>query len=66
MATKAHLEGNARYLAKLANITLRMKPEEKEAIKERADNNGESVNGYIMRLIKEDMEPQSAFIITEE
>ena len=32
---------------------------EKEIIKARADSTGESVNGYILRLIHEDLERES-------
>ena len=57
MATKAHLDGNARYLATMKTITLRMKPEEYEQVKESADckSNG-SVQGYILQAIRERME----------
>ena len=57
MATKAHLEGNARYLATMKTITLRMKPEEHEKIKAAAEReNGGSVQGYILQAVRERME----------
>ena len=48
--TKAHAEGNARYLEKLANITVRSTPEEKEIIRKYAAEAGKSVNAYILDL----------------
>lgn len=48
--TKAHAEGNARYLEKLSNITVRSTPEEKEIIRKYAAEEGKSVNAYILDL----------------
>ncbi len=48
--TKAHAEGNARYLEKLAEIKVRATPEEKEQIKAYAKAAGKSVNAYILDL----------------
>lgn len=45
---------NERYLAKMKTVTLRMKPEEHEAIKAAA--NGKSVQGYILQAVRERME----------
>ena len=57
MATKAHLEGNARYLATMKTISLRMKPEEHEAIKAAAEcKTGGSVQGYILQAVRERMD----------
>lgn len=57
MATKAHLEGNARYLATMKTITVRMKPEEHERIKAAAEReNGGSVQGYILQAVRERLE----------
>ena len=56
MATKAHLEGNKRYLDKLDEIKIRMEKGKKEAIKAHAEKNGESVNSFINRAINEIME----------
>ena len=40
MATKAHLEGNKRYLEKLDHITIRVQGGTKEKIKARAQQEG--------------------------
>lgn len=48
--TKAHAEGNARYLEKFEFIKVRATPEEKEQIKELAAEAGKSVNSYILDL----------------
>lgn len=57
MATKAHLEGNARYLATMKTITIRMKPEEHERVKAAAEKeNGGSVQGYILQAVRERLE----------
>ena len=64
MATKAHLEGNARYLATMKTISLRMKPEEHEAIKAAAEHkNGGSVQGYILQAVRERMEREKRDIL---
>ena len=47
MATKAHLEGNKRYLEKLDHITIRVQGGTKEKIKARAQQEGMSLNAYI-------------------
>lgn len=39
-------------------INLTVPTGDKDRIKEHADKNGESVNGYINRLIKEDMQKE--------
>ena len=44
MATKAHLEGNKRYLEKLDHITIRVQGGTKEKIKARAQQEGMSLN----------------------
>ena len=57
MATKAHLASNARYLAKLKTVTLRMQPEEHEKIKAAAEQSSKgSVQGYILTAVREKME----------
>ena len=56
MATKAHLEGNKKYLEKLDEIKVRMKKGKKAIIKAHAKKQGESVNGFINRAIDETME----------
>ena len=52
MATKAHLEGNKRYLAnKVDEIKIRVPKGKKEIIRAHAEARGESVNGFINRAI---------------
>lgn len=52
MATRAKLEGNARYLAKMKSISLRMPPEMHQQISEAAKNStGGSVQGYILKAV---------------
>lgn len=61
MATKAHLEGNKRYLAnKVDEIKVRVPKGRKEEIKAHAEAIGESTNGYINRAISETMERDNA------
>ena len=48
--TKAHAEGNARYLEKFEFIKIRATPAEKEQIKALAAAEGKSVNAYILDL----------------
>lgn len=56
MATKAHLEGNKRYLEKLDHITIRVQGGTKEIIKAHAQQKGMSLNAYIVDLIERDMD----------
>ena len=56
MATKAHLEGNLRYLEKLDHITIRVQGGTKEKIKAHAQQKGMSLNAYIVDLIERDMD----------
>ena len=51
MATKAHIEGNKRYLEKLDEIKLRVPKGRKDEIKAHAEQRGESLNGFISRAI---------------
>jgi predicted HicB family RNase H-like nuclease len=55
MATKAHLEGNKRYLEKLDQCTLRLPGGSKDKIKAHAQSKGLSLNAYIVSLIEMDM-----------
>lgn len=55
VATKAHLEGNKRYLEKQDNITIRVPKGEKAKIKRWAETKGKSLNKYIVDLINGDM-----------
>ncbi len=53
MATKAKLEGNARYLAKMKSISLRMPPELHEEISKAAEKHTKgSVQGYILHSVR--------------
>ena len=56
MSTKAHLEGNKRYLEKLDHITIRVQGGTKEKIKAHAQQKGMSLNAYIVDLIERDMD----------
>lgn len=56
MATKAHLEGNKKYLGKLDETKVRMPKGKLDKIKAHAESKGESLNGFINRAIDEAME----------
>lgn len=56
MATKAHLEGNKRHLAKLDRGVFYVPKGELEKIKVHAESLGMSLNAYVVGLIKKDME----------
>ena len=56
LATKAHLDGNARHIAKLDNILLRPYKAEGAAIRAAAAEAGQSVQAYILQAIRERME----------
>lgn len=55
MSTDAKRAANARYLAKMVTITIRMEPEEKARLQQAAEKSGKSVQGYILELIREKM-----------
>lgn len=57
MATsEAQVRATMKYKAKAyKRIPLDMKIEEYEALKEYADSTGESINGFIRRIIKENI-----------
>ena len=59
MATKAHLEGNARHIAKLDNILLRPYKAEGTEIRAAAAAANQSVQAYILQAIRERMERDS-------
>ena len=67
-------EANERYLSKMDEIRIRMQKEGglKEAIQAHAKENGESVNGFIIRAIIETMERDAEeprrkpFVIVED
>ena len=48
MATKAKLEGNARYLAKFKTVSARIPLEQLEVIQNAAEAAGESVSGFLI------------------
>lgn len=55
--SKARIEANNRYNAKAyEEIKLRVKKGEKDLIKSYAESNGKSLNGYIIDLIRADMQ----------
>ena len=58
MATsEAQVRATLKYKAKAyKRIPLDMKIEEYEALKKYTDNTGESINGFIRRIIKENIE----------
>lgn len=56
MSTDAKRAGNARYLAKLKTITVRMQPETAETLQRDATSAGESVNAYIVGAVAQRME----------
>ncbi len=51
MATKAHIEGNKRYLEKLDEIKIRVPKGRKAEIQAHAEQQGESVNTFIKRAV---------------
>ena len=53
MATKAHLEGNKKYLQTLDEIKIRVPKGRKAEIQAVADAVGESLNKYIVTAIDE-------------
>ena len=56
MATKAHLDGNKRYLEKLDRVVFYTKKGQKDIISDYAIKAGnKSLNAYINKLIEEDM-----------
>lgn len=56
MATKAHLEGNKRHLAKLDRGVFYVPRGDLDKIKAHAESLGLSLNAYINQLISKDME----------
>ena len=59
LATKAHIEGNARHLAKLERIVIQPYKEEAQKIKDAATKAGVSVTRYIMDAVRARMENES-------
>ena len=60
MATKAHLEGNKRYLEKQDNILIRVPKGRKAELQAHAESRGESLNGFIVRAVDETIERDEA------
>lgn len=58
--TDAQARANKKYLAKLAEIKVRMAPEKRETIQAHASARGESVNAFINRAIDETMEREGS------
>lgn len=58
MATKAHLEGNKRYLEKQDTILIRVPKGKKTEIQNHAQSKDKSLNKYIVDLIDEDMKKE--------
>lgn len=54
--TEAELRANKKYMDKFERMYIRLSPELKEKISQHADNNGESVNAFVLRAIDEAME----------
>ena len=56
MATKAHLEGNKKYLQTLDEIKVRVPKGRKAELQAHAEGQGESLNGFIVRAVDETIE----------
>ena len=55
MATKAHLEGNKRYLATQEQVRFWVDKGQKDKIKAHAESKGMSMTEYIKKLIDADI-----------
>lgn len=67
MATKAHLEGNKRYLTeKVETIAVRVPKGEKAIIKAYAECKGKSLNGYVVDLIHADMGTENLTLLQND
>ncbi|MDR1668681.1 MAG: hypothetical protein LBR76_01820 [Oscillospiraceae bacterium] len=60
MASKAHLEGNKRYLQTLDEIRIRIPKGRKAVIQAASAAVGESLNGYVSKAIDERITRQGA------
>ena len=56
MATKAHLEGNKKYLQTMDEIKVRVPKGRKAELQAHAEEQGESLNGFIVRAVDETIE----------
>lgn len=54
MTTKAQREGVARYLTKFDDIKIRVPKGTREDLKRYAEEHGESLQGWIIRLLEQD------------
>ena len=54
MATKAQREGIARYLTKFDDIKIRVPKGIRDVLKRYAEDHGESLQGWIIRLLEQD------------
>ena len=57
---EAKRRAKAKYNAKMEIVSFRVPPEVKEQIKAQAEANGESLAGYLQRLVREDAERAAA------
>lgn len=60
MATKAQLESNSRYHAKLDDIKVRVPKGTREKYKSYAESKGKSLNALIIELLEADMNATQA------
>lgn len=60
MSTEAKRAGNARHLEKLGRIDIRPYKDEDERIRAAAAAAGESLQGYILKAVRERMERDKA------
>ena len=58
MTTKAQLESNSRYHAKLDDIKVRVPKGMREKYKNYAESKGKSLNALIVELLEEDMKAE--------
>lgn len=65
MATKAHIEGNKRYLASLDEIKIRVPKGRKAEIQAHADAMEESTNAFIIRAIDETIQREKGSTANE-
>ena len=56
MATKAHLEGNRRYLEKQDSVLIRIPKGRKAELQAHAEEQGESLTCFIVRAVDETIE----------
>lgn len=54
MSTDAKRTGNARYLGKMDDIKIRVPKGKREELKAYAETHGESMQGWIIRLLEQD------------